>query len=252
MKKLFLLLLALAAFCVILAVRNNRPGMIIARLKNQLEGDISGRRLSYRVYFFGVVPVGEAEFSEEKSESQEGLYHLSASARTLPMIAKFFAGSATADSFVELKNLTPVEFRQTLSVSGKPDTAKIVKYDQKNGVMELSGVKRKIFPDTQDPLSAVFRIRKMDFGQPQEISISLNTNQKNYILQGNAVLREIKLGGTPDKLVFVKAQISRRDKNPYHRSSITMVLLKDRQNLPVLFKVFAGGFFFTARLCSVE
>ncbi len=252
MKKLFLFLLVLAIFCGVLFFRNNNPKVIISRLKNQLQGDISGKKLKYRVYFFGVLPVGEALFSEEKAKGQEGLYHLSASANVLPFIARFFSGSAKLDSLVDIKSMNPVEFRQKVSLSGKPDVLKIVKYDQKNEVMELNGVKRKIYLDTQDPLSAVFRMRKMDFSQTKEIEIGLNTNQKNYILRGSGSPRELKIGKILYRLVLADVVISRRDKNPYHRSSMTMVLWRDKQNLPILFKVFASGVFISVKLISVE
>jgi len=252
MKKLFLFLFILVIFCAVLFLRSNNPKIIISRLKNQLQGDISGKRLKYRVYLFGVLPVGEALFSEEKAGGQEGLYHLSASAKALPFIARFFSGSAALDSFVDLESLNPVEFRQKVSTSGKPDVLKIVKYDQKNEVMELNGVKRKIYPGTQDPLSAVLRIRKMDFSQTKEIALGLNTNQKNYILKGSGSPWEVKIGKTLYRLILADVAISRRDKNPYHRSKVTMVLLQDQQNLPILIKVFASGVFITARLTSLE
>jgi hypothetical protein len=84
--------------------------------------------------------------------------------------------------------------------------------------------------------------------------MNINTNQKNYILEGSAREEGLTLQGKSYNLVYAKSQIRRREKNnPYHRSRINIVLLKsDSENIPILIKVFASGFPITARLVEIK
>jgi len=81
--------------------------------------------------------------------------------------------------------------------------------------------------------------------------MNINTNQKNYILKGRATPKEMLIKGKAYKTVILEASISRRDKNPYHKSSIKMVLLRGKENTPILIKVFASGVFLSAGLTEV-
>jgi hypothetical protein len=209
----------------------------------------------------GVIPVGEAIFQREKTEEYlpsgkrgkgEFVYHLTATARSLSAFSKFFTGYAVLDSYIDRQQFNPMVFKERLLVTGKEGIDKEVIYDQRHGVMSTANVRRQILPNTQDPLSAIFNIRRMDFDKTKEFEMNLNTNQKNYILKGAARLLDISVNKKIYKTVFLEVQISRRDKNPYHKSRIRMVLLKERENLPVLIDIFAGGVFMNACLIDIK
>jgi len=252
MKKILFILLIIILSLVFIMYNNSNPRSIIANLAKK--GDIHSGDLRYRVYFFGVLPFGDAVLGMQKLEDYKGekVYHLRGEAQSLKFISKFFSSRAVIDSYVDEQKLCPILFKQKLAISGKPDAEKEVFYDQESGIMTLAGVKRQILPKTQDPLSAVFNIKRLDFDNVKDIEMNLNTNQKNYILTGNAERKNIWLNKKIYKITLLKVDIRRRDKNPYHKSSIDMVLLKADENIPILIKIFASGFLMNAKLIEIK
>lgn len=239
------------SFTVVFHVNNN-PANIISGLFKQ--GGSETGNLGYKVYLFGVLPVGEAEFQRAKSEEYEGraVYHLHAHASSLKIFEKIFKAAAFLDSYVDMRDFNPLAFRQKLSVSGKPDVIKEAYYDQEKGMMFIGGLARQILPNTQDALSAIFNIQRMDFSSRCDLEFNLNTNQKNYIMQGTAQPKEIAANKKIYKTAVLTMDIRRRDKNPYHKSSISVVLLTEYGNIPLLIKVFAGGFLLTVKLVEAN
>lgn len=252
MKKFFIFLILIILFLVFVAQYNSNPKIIISELFNK--GDIKSGELRYKIYLLGVLPIGDAFLGDEKIEEYKGqkVYHLSATAQSSRIFSRLFSGSAILDSYVDMQQFNPMSFRQRLQVSGKKDIDREIIYDQKQSIMSIGGTRRQIFPDTQDPLSVVFNLRRMDFDKNKEFEMNINTNQKNYILKGTAEQKELSINKKIYKIVLTKAEIKRRDKNPYHQSTIAMVLLKEKGNIPILIKVFAGGILINAKLVDIE
>jgi len=255
MKKIFLTLFIIILLLVLNNIYNNDVKRIIYRLYQNGNGNIQTGDLQYRINFMGVIPAGEATFAKEKVEEYDGrqVYHLTATARNLPIFSKFFKSYASVDSYIDMQQLSPVLFRQKLVVTGRDDLNREIAYDQKEGIMSIAGVRRQILPDTQDPLSAIFNIRRMDFAQVKEFDLNINTNQKNYLLKGIAYPKDISINNKTYRIVLLRAEISRRDKNPYHKSKITMVLLKQKEgSIPIFIKVFASGALINVRLVEIK
>lgn len=250
MKKIWLAFFVL--FLCAVFFKNNNLNMIISGLNSQSKG--AAGELKYRIYLLGILPVGEAVFAPQKLEKLQGnkVYHLNLKAQNLKVFSKLFSGMVTLDSYIDTERLNPVIFKQKIVVVGKKDIDRQVSYDQKNNIMVVFGVKRQIFPDTQDPLSAIFNFRRMDYVKNKNFEININTNQKNYILKGTAEQKMLIIGKKDLKLTLAKAEIKRRDKNPYHQSSVSMWLWQDKENLPLLIKLFAGGVFISAKLTSIN
>jgi hypothetical protein len=252
MKK-FLSILLILIFCLVfIAIRNSSPSVIISDLIKK--GQIQEGQLRYKIYLFGVLPVGEAILGTKKIEDYNGqkVYHLNARAESLRFFSKFFSGHAILDSFIDISELNPILFKQKLTVTGKPDINKEVFYDQKEAIMSISGVKRQILPNTQDPLSAIFNLRRLDFDRTKNFEMNINSNQKNYVLKGTTKKRDLSINKKRYKIVLVKAEIRRRDKSPYHKSSVNMVLLKENANTPVLINIFASGVLINVKLVAIE
>lgn len=232
---------------------NNDPKNAIADLAKTKK--IGTGRLKYAVNLFGVIPAGEAEFSDLGNIDYKGqeVRHLKAVAENLSIYHWIRKAGAVVDSYIDTKDYNPVFFSQRLILSGSADKYKEVFYDQKNGVIELDGVKRQIPYATQDPLSLTYNLRRMDWGNLKDFDLNLNTNQKNYAVKGTAQNFSLAVKGKNYDIVELNAQIFRRDKNnPYHRSQVTMYLLKDNgQYVPVLIKVFAGGILINVKLTDV-
>ena len=253
MKKISLTVLAiiilLSAF---IFYNNNSPKLIISSLSRK--SNIKSGELVYRVNLFGVIPAADAILKGERLEEHNGqkAYHLSATANSLRCWAKMFAADAVLDSYIDTHTYNPMLFRQKTTLSNGKNINKEVLYDQKSGIMTVDDVKRSILPNTQDPLSLVFNIRHMDFDKIKEFETNINTNQKNYIFKATTQTKNISVNKKTYKTIFLKAIIRRRDKSLYHQSQISIVLLKDKENIPVLIRVFSSGILINARLVDIQ
>lgn len=253
MKKIIIIsIFVLVAFLVLWGWYNNDPKNILSDLLKH--GGLRQGELVYRISLFGFIPVGEAVFKEAKEEKLDGrrVYHLSASAKSLKIVSPFLSGTVNLDSYIDRESLNPLVFKQEIFVKGKNDLVREASYDQAQGIMTLSGIRRQILPNTQDHLSAIFNLRRSDFDKINNYDISINTNQKNYSLKGKAQGGQIVLKGKTYKTVLLEASISRRDKNPYHKSTMSMLLLKDEGNLPIMIKVFASGAVINVKLIETR
>jgi len=219
-----------------------------------LENPDSASSLRYRVYLLGVFPIGEALISDWGKTQYKGkqVYRLHAEAKTLDSISEFFNASVTIDSYVDTKYLSPILYREKMVVEGKKDVEKEVTYNLQEEVMVIAGEKRKILPSTQDPVSAMWNIRRMKFDEQKAIEMNINTNQKNYLLAGTTELKKISLKHKKRDFVLADCLIKRRGKSPYHKTALRLTMMKDKENLPILVRVFAGGILITAKLIEVK
>jgi hypothetical protein len=212
-------------------------------------------KLTFRASIFGALPAARAELKTDNAISGSGakLYRLSAEAGPLELFRVFFNGSVLIESYVDKKTLNPSVFRQKTLIPNKADQVKEVIYDQKSNVMSLRGEKRNILPDTREPLSILLNLRNTDLSKVKELEMNINTNQKNYAFKATVTPLTVRAGRKMYKIYLVKANIFRRDKNPYHKSYIDIALVNQNgQNTPVLIKVFASGMYLSAKLVEVK
>ncbi|MDD5476698.1 MAG: DUF3108 domain-containing protein [Candidatus Omnitrophica bacterium] len=257
MKRLFKFILSIVIFVFLVSfVSGSLKSSPEAIIKNVFKpGQFKPQILKYRIYVFGIFPVGEAYFYKAILEKVNGkdLYHVQGKARSLDVIATFFKSEATLDSYIDPVDSNPVLFKQKISISGKPNEDKEVIYDQKQGFMIMGGSKRQILPNTQDPLSLAFNLERMDFDKSKEIDMNINTKHKNYLFKGSAEEKPDISRKISRKVYLAKAEIRRRDKNnPYHQSKVTIWFVRGEENIPILVRVFASGFIIQARLVDVK
>ena len=252
MKKLLLIFFIIILSLVFISWYNSTPRAIVPRLIK--ERNIQTEQLRYKIYLFRIFPIGEAVLKSPEVTEYNGkkVYHLSASANNSRFFSRFVNVYAILDSYIDIQQLNPILFKQKLVVTDRKDIYREVLYDQGNHIMSIAGVRRQILPNTQDPLSAIFNVRRMDFDRVKDFEISINTNQKNYVLEGTAQSRNISVKKIIYKIVLLKANISRRDKNPYHKSSIAMALLKGEGDIPISIDVFTRGILLNARLVDIK
>lgn len=232
---------------------SNNPGIIISNLPGVRDmREVS--ELKYRIYFLGVIPAGEAVFYPASGDGLAGKesYHLRATADTARFFSGLFSAQASLDSFVDIHRLTPSLYRLKLTVSGRKEIDEEIMYNQEEGSMYVSGVRRLILPNTQDPLSAMFNIMRMDFEKNKELHMNINAHKKNYIFEGTALHKDLLVNGGIYKAYIVKGKVFRQDKNPYHQSSVTFALLRGKVNVPCLIEVFSGGVLIKARLVGIK
>lgn len=248
MKKIIIAILVISTAAIFISAWQNNPKTIInkidiARLESQ------SKQLMFKVYFLGIFPLGKAVLEDNGLVRFEGkdLYLLSAQANADGFISKLYPFSASLESYLEAKTFLPVIFRQKLRTKDK-ETAKEARYDQANNVMEIAGQKRNILPQTREPLSALYKLRRLDLDAVSNFELNINTNQKNYAFTGSIASEDIQTKNGPANIYRLKGRIFRRDKNPYHQSQVEFVLLGNEQRTPVFIKVFASGALITARL----
>jgi len=251
-KRTLLVIITVGLLCFFIVRNNNDPAAIVSALAKN--GPVKEGNLVYRIYAFGILPVGYARINKETDETYNGsrAYHLSASAESANYLSAFVRATAQIDSYIDPQTHNPLAFKQEVSISNKKSVRKEITYDQQTGTMTMAGVKRQIMPDTQDALSAIYNIRAADFGKTKSLRMLLNTNQKNYLMEGKAATGEIKAAGKTFKLSFASLEIKRHDGNPYHRSKLSIAMLKDYGNIPVLIKIFASGAMINAKLVKIE
>lgn len=233
----------------------NRPLAVIKNLNLGQSARPAYERLVFGVNFFGFLPIGYAELSDLGIENYQGkkVRHLSAQAKMIKIVSRFFEVKARADSYIDTENLHSLKFAEVLLIPDKPKDEKEVFYDQDNNIMNIEGVERVILPHTQDPLSAMFYMRQQPLEIGKEFDININTNQKNYRLYIKVLAKEAySLNGAEVGVWVMRGDIRRRDKSPYHSSEMMLWLLDDLAKTPILVKASASGASITARLVQVQ
>ncbi len=251
-KLLFTIIAVVILSSIFLFYYNNSPKIIVSSLAGKT--NVQAKELIYRVNLFGVLPVADAILKVERLEEYNGqkVYHLSATADSLRWYTKMYNAYAILDSYADINTHDPILFRQKAVIANEKVINKEVYYDQKNGIMTLNNIRRQIPPHTQDPLSLLFNIMHMDFDRVEGLEMNINTNQKNYVIKGLKRSRDMSIDKKAYKLVFLNADIERREKSPYHQSKISIVFCCDKENIPILIKVFASGAFLSAKLIEVR
>ncbi len=253
------------SFCIILLlavgsvafreISSNNPLSIIKH--NNLQNKLSAKsdNFTFMVDFQGLIPAGSARFENKGEELYHGIRvcHLSAIAYPLDFYARFFNARVQVDSYVDADKLHTLKFKQTSILPNKARQEKEVLYDQGNNFMELKGIKRQILPDTQDPLSAIFYIQHQDFKLGKVMDININTNQKNYQFYAKVIGREeYTLEAKKIGVWVLTGIIRRRDKNPYHKTTMKLWLLDNPSKSPLLIKTMSSIGQVTARLIDIK
>lgn len=252
MKKYLWAVLCIVLIAIVASASQNDPKAILSKIdSNKLS--ISSKELEYKVYLLGVVPVGKAVLKDSGVEKIENknLYHLSAMAEGTGVISKVYPFSLKLDAYLEPVTLLPVTFKQAL-ITKEKTVNKEASYDQKNNIMQVMNEGRSILPHTYEPLSAVHHLRKLDINKLSSFDLNINTNQKNYALEGNVQKNSIQFKSGSLRILRLSAKIFRRDKNPYHQSKIDMILLDNLEKTPLYIKVFASGMLITVRLTDIR
>ncbi|MBU1997860.1 MAG: DUF3108 domain-containing protein [Candidatus Omnitrophica bacterium] len=254
MKKSILIILCILLLVISISFYfNNNVGSAIQLVAKNTK--INNAALVYRVYVFGIFALAKAVFEPVTIEDFGGrrVYHLQLKAAALDIFQKYLKLEALLDSYVDMDTGNPVYFKQKVISPGGEAKDKEVVYDQENLVMTIRGERRQIMPDTKDPLSAIYQIRRMNLDNLKELEMNINTNQKNYILKGAVVKKDVLMGKDKFELFVADAGIRRRDKNLYHQSKLNISLINhNKENIPILVKVFASGFYVSAKLVEIK
>jgi hypothetical protein len=259
LKRIILLFLAaIISLIIVVAVREismNNALSVIKQNKLQDRSIKDSSTLVFIVDFQGVIPAGKARLRNLGLEPYQNMqaYHLTAKAYLLDIYNKFFNFEAAIDSYVDPEKLCTIKFTQHILLPNKTKQEKEILYDQAKNTMELEGVKRQIFPNTQDPLSSMFYIQHQKLELGKEFDLNINTNQKNYQFYIKVVGRqEYTIAGKKAGVWLLDGVIRRRNKNIYHRTTMRLWVLDAPSQTPILIKTFSNAGLVTARLTGIE
>lgn len=250
-----LALLLLAVLLIAKEANDNDPFTIIRNNLRDNKKTSMADPVILRINYLWVIPAGTAKLENKGEEEYLGkkVYHLSAKAWPLAIYSRFFEALAQADSYAAKAGYYTLKFTQSLTLPNKPKEEKEILYDQNNNFMELDGVKRVILPDTHDPLSAIFYIRSREMKEGRIIDININTNQKNYQLYAKvAEKKEYAFKSGKRTVWIVDGVVRRREKSPYHKTTLKMWLLDDAAKTPILIRAMTSIGPITARLSGTE
>lgn len=241
-KYAFWMILIIVVIFSVVEIISDTPACVLNNLIKK--GALNTKNLTLKVNYLLLIPVGEANLNilgKERFRNAD-LLHIRAQARTFDYVKSVFHAKATIDSYIDPVELHSVYFMQHLEMINKPTEEKEISYDQKKHIMFYQGQRGKeervIGEHAQDPLSAIFYIQNKQFALGDEFSLSMNTNQKNYVIKGKFLGRQIiTVSGINYEVWLVEASAGRKDKNPRHKTSFKIWFLESEgKKIPILIK----------------
>jgi len=255
---------------IVLSIREgitNNPRRILNRLiekgglaksKGLVPKDLifkEGEGLNFSVKYMWIIPMGDADIELKELMNYQGhkVYHLVAKVETSKFISKFFNASARVESYMDTQKLHSLRYKEETYIPDHEPEIKDITYDQKNLVMELRGVKRKILPDTQDPISALFYIRTQEFESGKAFTINIITKEENYELRAEVLKRDVVSTSSGEVgLWVVDSSVRRWDRSSHHGATFTIWFTDDERKLPILIKIKTKVGPVSARLVDVR
>lgn len=242
LKSTVLIFLAVLIIFAISQILSQSPQAVLKKLI--MKNCLGSNKLNIQLNYLWFIPVGQASLDNLGKERFRGedLIHLRAEAKTFDFVRNIFYAHATVDSYIDPRGMFSRYFLQHLVMINKKDDNRELSYDQRKHVMTYIGPRGKedrvIEENAQDPLSAIFLIENKEFKIGDDFQVSLNSNQKNYILFVNVVSNQIVRIADKDYVIWLtKSRIQRKGKNPYHKTSYRIWFLNyNNKNMPILIK----------------
>lgn len=251
-KFVFMVLLIIAVFLSLREMIKDSPSLLIKKFENK---NLDSKSLVLRIKFFGIIPAATARIEDLgiAKLNKKNVFHYRATAQTMPYFARIYSAKMQADSYVDIVKLSTLKFVQRVQTPGDYDYNREIIYDQKLRIMKIGDVQREIFKDNRDPISAVFYLRSQEFKVGKEIQTYINTNQKNYIMTAKVLdYKELTTDGEKTGYWVLTAEVKRADKNPRHKSRLTIWFFDNKTKTPFLIKIITAGGLVTARLTGLE
>ncbi|MDP2943867.1 MAG: DUF3108 domain-containing protein [Candidatus Omnitrophota bacterium] len=252
-KKIFFFTLIVCVMLIlILSIKEkilDNPKNILKRLPSKEWSVFTGsKELVFLVKYFGIIPIGKAKIRVDGSTRYEGrdVYKLVAEAETSNFASIFYQAKARIESYMDKNKFYSLRYKEELFLPDKEVETKEIIYDQENLIMTRGNFKRKILPNTQDPLSAIFYLRIQDFNICKSIVMNTITKKENYEFRASVI-------GKQDDIWLLKSKVQRQDRSSYyHGVEFYLFISDDSRRLPLLIKSFTKIGLVTARLSEVR
>lgn len=245
------ILLGCVFLVIILSVKESlidNPEGILKRLpKEEWSVFTEGKELVFLVKYMGIIPIGKARMKVDSSTkyNRRNVYKLFAEAETSGFVSIFYKAKAGIESYMDKNKLHSLRYTENIILPDKGAETKEIIYDQDNLIMTRKDFKRKILPNTQDPLSAIFYLRTQDFNVGQSFIINIISKEDIYDLKADILKKD---GG----IWMMKIAVGRQNKSSYHGGNFSVWISDDTMRLPLLVKGWTQVGLVTMRLINIK
>lgn len=251
-KRIFgFILLACVILVIILSVKemviDNPEGILEKLPKEEWSVFTEGKELVFLVKYMGIIPIGKARIKVDGSikYNRRNVYKLFAEAETSGFVSIFYKAKAGIESYMDKNKLHSLRYTENIILPDKDTETKEIIYDQDNLVMTRKDFKRKILPNTQDPLSATFYLRTQDFNVGKSFIINIISKEDIYELKANVLKKD---GG----IWMLKMAVARQNRSSYHGGNFSVWITDDARRLPLLIKGWTQIGLVTMRLINIK
>ncbi|MBU1925010.1 MAG: DUF3108 domain-containing protein, partial [Candidatus Omnitrophica bacterium] len=169
----------------------------------------AGEEFIYLIKYMKIIPVAVLKVSVGEKEKFDEIYAVSLKAKLgiNKFISRFLKIDANVVSLFDVEQLCSRQYKEISQAQGHRLNNKVVDFDQKNAVMGVKDKQVKIYPCTQDPLSAMFFLSSQKFAEGKKIVVNLNPGKSNYKLECEVSGKDLlKLSGNGMRCWKVKAE----------------------------------------------
>ncbi len=198
----------------------------------------SGDSFDYTLKYMGIIPVAEleVEIGREIDFKNKTVIPIKARIYGSKFIRNFLEVKGGMQSLVNKANLSTCRYEDSFQIGNNFKSRKAV-FDQQNQILCIKDKKIKIYPYTQDPLSAIFFLASHRFEPGRKIEIFINPGKSNYKLKAQVVGKEkVSIAGESLKCWQVKAGYFKFQGKAKEIARVTMWFDDNDKKTPMLIK----------------
>ncbi|MFH2146190.1 MAG: DUF3108 domain-containing protein [Candidatus Omnitrophota bacterium] len=169
----------------------------------------AGEEFTYSIKYMKVIPAATIRVAIGAKNKLDAVdvVPLEAELYINKLISYFIKIDAHVISLFDIQHLCSRQYKEISQAQGHRLNNKVVDFDQKNAVMSVKDKQVKIYPCTQDPLSAMFFLSSQKFERGKKIAVNLNPGKSNYKLECEVLGKDLlKLRGKVKACWKVKAE----------------------------------------------
>lgn len=196
--------------------------------KNDINTNLFARNkaLTYKMYFFALIPLGKLEFQTKVQDSQS-IFSFEANTEGT-YLQRFIKARARIESFFDYQKHLTDKYVEETEVRGKVKTKEIV-YDHENLVAIRKDQKVKIPPDIHDPIGAFLDLLSLPQKKGDTQRIRFMTGDEVYVLKATCL--DIK-----NEIAEILIDMRREDLTSSHGATFRVWVTADNARIPLLFK----------------
>jgi hypothetical protein len=226
----------------------DNPSNILKKLpKEKWDVFTEGREITILLKYFNIIPIGIVRIKTDGLTVYNGrdVYRLIAEIETSGFISNFYKAQAKFSSYMDKNKLHSLRYAESIILPDKNIETKEIIFDQDNLIMTRGNTKRKILPNTQDPLSTMFYLRTLDFGADKVFVSSLLSKEDIYGLK-------TKVFKKTEGIWKIKVTVARENRSFHRGGNFLVWITDDTRRLPLLIKTWTQIGLITTRLINIK